>query len=46
MKINRSGRPQGDIVSAGRRTRRAIAFIVPLFSITYNSARLAAVLPY
>ena len=45
-KINRSGRPQGDIVSAGRHPRRAVAFIAPLFSITYNSARLAPVLPF
>jgi hypothetical protein len=46
MKINRFGRPQGDIVSTGRHPRRPVAFIAHLFSITYNSARLAAVLPF
>jgi hypothetical protein len=45
-KINRSGRPQGDIVPAGRHPRGAFAFIARLFSITYNSAGLAAVLPF
>jgi hypothetical protein len=43
--INRSHRPHGDIVPAGRHPHRAVAFIAPLFSITYNSAHLAAVLP-
>jgi hypothetical protein len=46
MKINRSGRPLGDIASAGRHPRRAVASIAPLFSITYDSVRLAAVLPF